>query len=113
MGARAVNAILGLWLFLSTFLWSHSRLEALDAWIVGIAVVTLAVVGISRLKWPRYVNAILGAWLILTAILMRSSLAATRWNSLIVGFGLVLFGLSASLSMMRHTHDGKPSTLAR
>jgi hypothetical protein len=101
VGARLVNAVLGFWLYLSAFAWSHSTFERANAWISGIVVVTAALVGLRDTKAGRYVNVLVGAWLILCALLMPPLRAATFWNQLIVGFALALFALAPSLSALR------------
>lgn len=102
MGARAANAVLGLWLFLSAFLWPHTFFHQTNAWIVGMAVVTLAMFGLTGVGWARYANAALGAWLILSAILVPRVGAATFWNHLLVGFALAMFGLASSIRDLRN-----------
>ena len=42
MGARLVNALLGVWLYLAAFLWPHTPLERNNAWVSGIVAVTAA-----------------------------------------------------------------------
>jgi hypothetical protein len=101
MGARALNALLGLWLFVSAFLWPHSRFQLDNAWITGIAAVVLAMAALSGVEWARYLNAALGAWLIVSAILARGSGAATRWNHLIVGFLVAFIALAPNLPALR------------
>ena len=101
MGARIINAGLGLWLFFSGFLWAQPLDRRMTAWIFGMVVVTAALIGFAGLKLGRYVNATVGAWLILSAILRRGLGAATFWNYLLVGAALVLFSMASSLGALR------------
>src|SRR4051794_27102433 len=101
MGARIVNAVLGLWLYLSAFAWPHTPFERANAWISGIIAVTAALVGLRHTKIGRYVNAAIGAWLIVSAVLMPGIRAATFWNHLIVGFALAFFAMASSLPAVR------------
>ncbi len=94
MGARAANAILGVWLFFSAFLWPHGRQEFVNAVTVGILAVTLAVFGLSGRRWPRYLNITLGVWLMLSDLFLSRAIGATFWNHLLVGLGLVVFGVA-------------------
>jgi hypothetical protein len=101
MGARLVNALLGLWLYLSAFLWPHTPFERTNAWVSGIVAVTAALVGLSNLRVGRHVNALVGAWLIVSALLMPKATSGTFWNHLVVGFALALFAMAPSLSSFR------------
>jgi hypothetical protein len=101
MGARLVNAVLGLWLFTSAFLWPHASAQRVNAWSVGIVAVTAALAGLGRTKAGRYVNAAAGAWLMISALFLPRLSPATFWNHMIVGFGLVLFAMASNLSMLR------------
>jgi chromate transport protein ChrA len=101
MGPRVINAMLGLWLFLSAFLWPHDHFQLINAWVVGIAAVTAALAAVSGLDRGRYLNAALGAWLIISTLLRPMTNLATSWNHLLVGFAMILFGLMTSLRETR------------
>jgi len=101
MGARAANAVLGLWLFFSTFLWRHTPAQRVTGWVIGVIVVTAALTGLSGAKTGRFVNAAAGASLMLSSLLARGLDASTFWNHLLVGFALVLFAMAANLQALR------------
>ena len=101
MGARLVNVVLGLWLFVSPFLWLHSPAQRATALIVGSLAVSAALAGLAGFKWGRLVNAALGGWLIVSALLLRRVQLATFWNHLLVGFALALFALTRHLTDLR------------
>jgi hypothetical protein len=101
VGARFVNALLGLWLFLSAFLWPQPFQHRVFAWSLGIMVVTAALLAAGGVKLGRYLNAIFGAWLILSSILRPGLDRPTFWNHLLVGAALVLFSMTASLRGLR------------
>jgi hypothetical protein len=107
VGARAINAILGIWLFVSAFLWRHTYGETENAWVVGFFVVLMALGGLSGLGWTRYVNVLLGAWLIVSPLFVHVSSPFTYWNHAIVGAALIVFGL------MRRLHGHSPHAAAR
>ena len=102
MGPRAINAVLGLWLFFSTFLWPHTAAQRTTGWTVGLLAVTAALAGLSGYRWGRSVNAALGGWLIVSAILLPRAQIATFWTELVVGFGLVFLSMLPSFSVLRH-----------
>ena len=101
MGARAVNAALGLWLFLSAFLWTHRFEQFHNAWSTGLVVCTMAVWGAQGVTWARWINSLAGAWLLISS-LMWSSSGATFLNHMLVGMTVVMFGVAPSLSSLRH-----------
>ena len=91
MAARVANIILGTWLFFSAYLWPHDSLEFINAVTAGMLVATLAVLGLSGRRWSRVVNAVIGAWLAVSALILPRLSAATSWNHLFVGIGIVIF----------------------
>ena len=101
MRARIANIALGLWLFVSSFLWPHTPAQLHNAWVVGIIVVTAGLIGISGVHWPRHVNAACGGWLIVSALFLSRGGGATFWNHVIVGFALAVFGMSPSIRDFR------------
>ena len=100
MSARLVNVTLGLWLFLSSFLLTHSHAARLNGWIVGIVATTAGLAGASGIKAGRYVNVLLGAWLMLSAVFINRW-GPGFWNHVAVGFGLVLFAVAHDLRSLR------------
>ena len=102
MGPRAINAVLGLWLFFSTFLWPHTAAQRTTGWAVGLLAVTASLAGLSGYRWGRSVNAALGGWLILSAILLPRMRIATFWTDIVVGFGLVFMSMLPSFAVFRH-----------
>jgi hypothetical protein len=102
MGPRAINAVLGLLLFFSTFLWPHTAAQRVTGWTVGLLAVTASLAGLSGRTWGRSVNAALGGWLIVSAILLARTQSATFWTEIIVGFGLVFLAMLPSFAALRH-----------
>jgi hypothetical protein len=100
MLARALNGCLGLWLFASAFLWRHQPAQLYSAWLTGIVVVTMAVLGLSGVRWARLVNMAAGGWLLITNILWRTD-SWTFWNHFIVGLALAVLGAAPSLTNLR------------
>jgi hypothetical protein len=98
---HALNASLGLWLFLSAFLWPHTHVQGLNAEIVGMLVVTAAIAGLGGAHGMGRLNALLGAWLIISALLLPRLGMATFWNHVAVGSCIVFFGLGLSRRRVR------------
>ena len=97
-GLAVSTAVLGLWLFLSAFLWPHSRFQLFNAWIVGMAAVTIATLSISNRARSGYGASALGAWLIITSLFLARAGSATFWNHILVGFCLALVGAGQTAS---------------
>ncbi len=91
MSPRLLNAILGVWLILSSFLWIHTRSQFINAWLVGIFIFLTAV---SSIESPslRVVNTVLAVWLFLSSWAFQGAAAETIWNNTVVA--VVVFSLS-------------------
>lgn len=101
MSARALNAVLGLWLFVSGFLWAARPAQRWVSWVVGALVVTDALAGVPGLKRGRYLNLALGGWLILLEILLPRARVVVFWNDLLVGAAIVCLALVATTGDLR------------
>lgn len=101
MGARAINAVLGLWLFFSTFLWPDTMAQRVTGWVIGALAVTAALAGLEGGKRGRRLNAALGGWLVVSALFVPRMRAATLWTDLIVGLGLIVFATAFPLGSLR------------
>ena len=76
--ARIINIVLGVWLFISAFLWLHSYAQMTNTWIVGALVVVFALVAL-RVPEARYLNAVLAVWLFISVWALPTLSNATRW----------------------------------
>jgi hypothetical protein len=85
MGARAMNLSMGMWLFLSGFLWRHGRPQTINAWVVGILVVSVALAGLEERPHARWINVSLGVWLIVSTFFLPGTTHVTAVNHVVVG----------------------------
>lgn len=81
--ARTLNIILGAWLFVSAFLWTHTPVDRVSCWAVGLGVIVCATAAIS-VPAVRWVNSALAVWLFVSAFALPHVHAGTRWNEVIV-----------------------------
>lgn len=88
---QTANAVLGLWVFISAFLWRHVEPQRTNTWIVGIFIACFALVAMTLPK-ARYVNTLLSAWLFISAFALPSEHTATMLSNSLVG--LVVFIVS-------------------
>lgn len=106
-GARYLNILLGVWLFISAFVWGHSAWQFNNTWILGVITV---VVGFIALGAPgvRFVNTLVGIWLVISGFGAPAVNVATRWNNGLVGiaiFIISLIGYGSEVRTGRHvTH---------
>ncbi len=95
MRARIISGMLAFWLFLSVFLWPHTRFQLDNSMLVAIAVMFSMCAAITGFRWARHATVGLGAWLIAVGIvnLATTSSRLTPIHNLIVGLLLSCFGM--------------------
>jgi hypothetical protein len=91
VAARVVNLVLGVWLFISAFVWSHESAQMTNTWILGVVAVIFAIVAM-RVPAVRYVNSVLAVWLFISAFVLPHLHRGTVWNNALVA--LVMFFVS-------------------
>ncbi len=101
--ARYVNLVLGIWLFISAFVWEHTAAERANTWILGVLFVIFALVAI-RSPAARWVNTALSIWLFISVWALPHDNVATMWNNAILA--IVVF--IASLVSGPEEHAGIP-----
>jgi hypothetical protein len=90
--ARAFSLLLGVWLFISAFLWPHTAFQMTNTWICGVVAVVLAAVAM-RVPRVRYGNTLLSVWLFISAFALPSTSMGTIWNNVIVSIALFVASL--------------------
>jgi hypothetical protein len=88
-----IKILLGVWLFISAFLWPHSTAQFNNAWMLGVIVVVAGILSMRGLGWASYVNAAAGAWLFLSSFFLPTLRAGTFWNHLLVGIALFVLAM--------------------
>ncbi|MCI0571238.1 MAG: hypothetical protein L0Y66_10835 [Myxococcaceae bacterium] len=83
VGARVVNLGLGVWLFLSAFLWPHTPASRTNTLMVGALAVTF---GLWALRAPmaRFLQTTLSLWLFFSTLALFPIGRTTLWNNLVV-----------------------------
>lgn len=95
--ARYLNILLGIWLFISAFTWSHSSAQLTNTWIMGAITVIAAWVA-TRVPPVRFVNTAVGIWLIISSFALPRLSVATTWNNLLVGVAITVVSLVGTTS---------------
>jgi hypothetical protein len=94
MAARTLNILVGIWLFISAFVWAHSPALLNSTWICGVLCVIIALIA-TRVATVRYLNVVLGAWVFVSPFVLGHN-NATLWNNVLVGIAIVLLALTPS-----------------
>lgn len=87
--ARTVNVVLGVWLFISAWIWPHTETSRATTWICGLLVAAIALVAL-RIRPTRWLNAAIGAWLVIAGFLLPDIAVGTMWNNIMVGLLVLL-----------------------
>jgi hypothetical protein len=95
MSPRLVNAVLGAWMFISAFLWPHTRAQMFNAWISGVLCVVFAIAGIAA-PGARHLNTALAIWLFVSTWTMASLNIATIWNNVLCAIAIFVVSLVPS-----------------
>jgi len=109
--ASKLNVLAGIWLMVSPWVLGYSwpPVVIFESVVVGIAVLFLAVIRLSRphstvLSW---INILLGTWLFISPFLLDFyELPAATANAMLPGFFIANFGLLAAYA--NHTTPPRP-----
>lgn len=96
--ARVGNLVLGVWLQISAFLWSHSDEARFSAWLPGllISIVALLSMGVPPM---RRLNGLLGFWAAIWAAMAAGPDRLTYWNGVVVGLLVMVLSAIPSRSL--------------
>ena len=86
-----LNLILGAWLFLSRFVWTHSAAQFVNACVVSVLYTSVATAALGNPR-VRYANLALAAWLFLSAWLLPRAADATLWHN--VALSVAMFAVA-------------------
>ncbi len=91
MIVRIMSIVLSVWLFISSFVWTHTEAQFTNTWIVGVVGVafTLLTMVASNL---RYLNTLLSLWLFISVFVLPTT-TATGWNNALVAIALFIMSL--------------------
>ena len=92
MTTRIFNALIGIWLFVTAFMWPHTQAEMTVTIVTAILTFGLAILAIYT-RAARYVNAIVAVLLFLSVLTLPSLTRATQWNNAIVAIAIFVAAL--------------------
>ena len=92
---RIINTALGVWLYLSVFVWPHTEAQRANAVLTGtfIALTAIAVESLGPRSRLRMLDAALGFWLLVSIFAFPTTSLATQLNSAIVGVIVIAVSL--------------------
>ncbi len=85
--------ILGIWLFISAFIWPHTQAQMTNTWILGLLCVVFAVIAMSNPN-ARYLNTALSIWLFISAFAIPTIRTGTVWNNALVAIAIFVVSLT-------------------
>lgn len=92
---RYLNMALGLWLFISAFLWPHSQAQFTNSWLMGLLCIGFASLALVVPQF-RYLNTALAVWLFISAFALPRISVATVWNNALVAIGIFVLSLAGA-----------------
>ncbi len=90
--ARYLNVLLGVWLFISAFIWDHSSAERTNTWILGVLCVVFALIAMSA-PTARWLNTALSIWLFISVWALPHHVLGTMWNNALVAIAIFVLSL--------------------
>ena len=100
---RWFNIIVGVWLFLSAFLWAHTSAQFTNSLVVGALCAAAAAIGLKAPPF-RFVNVALALWLFFSTWVFPVESGGTLWNNVIASILMLIIALvpnTASPAMAR------------
>ena len=91
-GPRLATVTLGLWLFLSAYVWPHTPISQTNTWVLGLVIATIAAVGTPS-PTVRAISTVPAIWLFFSAFWIADVTNATMWNNAIVAILVLILSL--------------------
>jgi hypothetical protein len=92
MTTRIFNALIGIWLFATAFMWPHTSGEMTVTIVAAVLTFALAILAIYT-QAARYLNATVAVLLFLSVLTLPSLAKATQWNNAIVAIAIFVAAL--------------------
>jgi hypothetical protein len=89
---RIFSALIGVWLFVTAFMWQHNRAEGTLTVVCGVLTFILAIASFYTLA-ARYAVLVVAAALFVGALALPAYNRATVWNNVIVAVALLASSL--------------------
>lgn len=90
---RVLAVIVGIWLFISAFIWVHTSAQMTNTWILGALCVIFALVAMYAVPQVRFLNTLLAIWLFISALVLPTTMAGTQWNNILCAIAIFILSL--------------------
>ena len=104
---RAVNIVLGLWLFASAFLFDRAGNAGLNAWLVGLFVAAIAFIALYA-PGLRFLNTGLAVWLLVSTIWFGYARAWVAFHDAFVAGAIIVVSLVPPLPLASRPRESVP-----
>src|SRR5687767_4577060 len=91
-GPRLANVTLGLWLFLTAFLWPHTPGSHANTWVLGLVIASIAAVG-RPTPIVRAISTVPAIWLLFSSFWIPDLTNVTMWHNAIVAVLVLVLSL--------------------
>jgi hypothetical protein len=93
MTTRIFTALLGVWLFVSAFMWNHGPAESAITMVAGLLTFVLAIASIY-VGSARYASAGVAVALFLSALAVPATTHTTTWHNVIMAAAIFVASLA-------------------
>jgi hypothetical protein len=92
---RWVSLVIGVWIFISAFVWPHTLGERTDTWILGV-LIFLASIGAMAMPPVRFLNTLFAIWLFFSTLIIHHQQPGTLWSNCIAAIIVFIMSLIPS-----------------
>jgi hypothetical protein len=92
MTTRILNALLGVWLFVTAFMWPHGQAVGTLTVVCAVLTFLLAIASFYTMA-ARYANLLVAAALFIGTLALPTTTRATVWNNVIVAVAMLASSL--------------------
>jgi hypothetical protein len=109
--SRLPNIILGIWLFISAFVWHDPTAQFYNTWICGIFCFIFAIVA-GAVPPVRWLNTLLAIWIFISAFALPDT-SGTAVNNVIVAILVFIFSFVPNAPAAEAApHEAPPPSVA-
>jgi hypothetical protein len=92
MTIRIFNALIGIWLFATAFMWPHAQAEFVVTVVAAILTFALAILAMYT-RAAHYMNALVGILLFLSALALPTLTRTTTWHNAVIAIAIFVASL--------------------